>query len=185
MTENRRKRNKAGIIWLFLMLIWLMVIFSFSAKKADESTVMSHSVGKLIGNIVIPEYRSWPEDKQEQFAEKIDFPVRKCAHASEYAVLGVLMLGTAYSFSEDQGKKNRLLCWCAGTAYAATDEFHQLFVPGRSCQFRDVCIDSAGILTGIVLFSLIKHQIVKYNEKKKVAKNVKNQGKSLDKNHDS
>ena len=74
MTENRRKRNKAGIIWLFLMLIWLMVIFSFSAKKADESTVMSHSVGKLIGNIVIPEYRSWPEDKQEQFAEKIDFP---------------------------------------------------------------------------------------------------------------
>ena len=94
MTENRRKRNKAGIIWLFLMLIWLMVIFSFSAKKADESTVMSHSVGKLIGNIVIPEYRSWPKDKQEQFAEKIDFPVRKCAHASEYAVLGVLMLGT-------------------------------------------------------------------------------------------
>ena len=93
MTGNRRKRNKAGIIWLFLMLIWLMVIFSFSAKKADESTVMSHSVGKLIGNIVIPEYRSWPEDKQEQFAEKIDFPVRKCAHASEYAVLGVLMLG--------------------------------------------------------------------------------------------
>ena len=152
MTENRRKRTKAGIIWLFLMLIWLTVIFSFSAKKADESTVMSHSVGKLIGNIVIPEYRSWPEDKQEQFAEKIDFPVRKCAHASEYAVLG---------------------------------EFHQLFVPGRSCQFRDVCIDSAGILTGIVLFSLIKHQIAKYNEKKKVAKNVKNQGKSLDKNHDS
>ena len=98
MTGNRRKRNKAGIIWLVLMLIWLMVIFSFSAKKADESTVMSHSVGKLIGNIVIPEYRSWPKDKQEQFAEKIDFPVRKCAHASEYAVLGVLMLGTAYSF---------------------------------------------------------------------------------------
>ena len=69
MTENRRKRNKAGIIWLFLMLIWLTVIFSFSAKKADESTVMSHSVGKLIGNIVISEYRSWPEDKQVQFAE--------------------------------------------------------------------------------------------------------------------
>ena len=78
MTGNRRKRNKAGIIWLFLMLIWLMVIFSFSAKKADESTVMSHSVGKLIGNIVIPEYRSWPEDKQEQFAEKIDFDAGDC-----------------------------------------------------------------------------------------------------------
>ena len=171
MTENRRKRTKAGIIWLFLMLIWLTVIFSFSAKKADESTVMSHSVGKLIGNIVISEYRSWPEDKQEQFAEKIDFPVRKCAHASEYAVLGVLMLGTAYSFSEDRGRKIILLCWCVGTAYAGTDELHQLFVPGRSCQFRDVCIDSAGVLTGLILFSLIKHQIAKHSEKKKSCKN--------------
>ena len=185
MTENRMKRKKTGIIWLIFMIIWMSVIFSFSAKKAVESEGMSHSVGKEIGRLIVPQFTSWSEDKQEQFAEKIDFPVRKCAHASEYAVLGVLMLGTAYSFAEDQGKKNRLLCWCAGTAYAATDEFHQLFVPGRSCQFRDVCIDSAGILTGIVLFSLIKHQIAKYNEKKKVAKNVKNQGKSLDKNHDS
>ena len=185
MTEKGTGRKKTGIIWLILMLIWMTVIFSFSARKADESAAMSHSVGKEIGELVIPGFGSWPEDKQEQFAEKIDFPVRKCAHATEYAVLGVLILGTAYSFSEDHGKRMILCCWCAGTAYAATDEIHQLFVPGRSCQFRDVCIDSAGILTGIVLFSLIKHQIAKYNEKKKVAKNVKNQGKSLDKNHDS
>ena len=185
MTENRMKRKKTGIIWLIFTIIWMSVIFSFSAKKAVESEGMSHSVGKEIGRLIVPQFTSWSEERQEQFAKMIDFPVRKCAHASEYAVLGVLMLGTAYSFAEDQGKKNRLLCWCAGTAYAATDEFHQLFVPRRSCQFRDVCIDSAGILTGIVLFSLIKHQIAKYNEKKKVAKNVKNQGKSLDKNHDS
>ena len=185
MTENRMKRKKTGIIGLIFTIIWMSVIFSFSAKKAVESEGMSHSVGKEIGRLIVPQFTSWSEERQEQFAKMIDFPVRKCAHATEYAVLGVLMLGTAYSFAEDQGKKNRLLCWCAGTAYAATDEFHQLFVPGRSCQFRDVCIDSAGILTGIVLFSLIKHQIAKYNEKKKVAKNVKNQGKSLDKNHDS
>ena len=31
MAGNRRKRNKAGIIWLFLMLIWLMVGFSLTA----------------------------------------------------------------------------------------------------------------------------------------------------------
>ena len=146
------------------------MIFSFSAKKAVESEGMSHSVGKEIGRLIVPQFTSWSEERQEQFAKMIDFPVRKCAHASEYAVLGVLMLGTAYSFAEDQGKKNRLLCWCAGTAYAATDEFHQLFVPGRSCQFRDVCIDSAGALTGVLLFSLIKHKIEKSSEKKKTCK---------------
>lgn len=171
MTDKRTGRKKTGIIWLILMLLWMTVIFSFSARKADESAAMSHSVGKRIGNFVIPGFGSWPEDKQEQFAEKIDFPVRKCAHATEYAVLGVLILGTAYSFSEGQGKRLILICWCAGTTYAATDEIHQLFVPGRSCQFRDVCIDSAGVLTGILLFSLIKHKIAKYNEKKKTCKN--------------
>lgn len=170
MAENRIKKKKARIIWLIVTIIWMAVIFSFSAREADESAAMSHSVGKEIGRLVIPEFRSWSEDKQEQFAERIDFPVRKCAHASEYAVLGVLILGTAYSFSEDQEKKSALISWCIGTAYAATDEFHQLFVPGRSCQFRDVCIDGAGVLAGVLLFSLIKHQIEKYREKKKTCK---------------
>lgn len=170
MTENRIKKKKAGIIWLIATVIWMAVIFSFSAREADESAAMSHSVGKEIGRLVIPEFRSWSEDKQEQFAERIDFPVRKCAHASEYAVLGVLILGTAYSFSKDTGKKITLISWCIGTAYAATDEFHQLFVPGRSCQLRDVCIDGAGVLAGVLLFSLIKHQIKKSKEKKKTCK---------------
>ena len=170
MTENRIKRKKVGIIWLVITIIWMTVIFSFSAREADESAAMSHSVGKEIGRIVIPEFRSWSEDKQEQFAEKIDFPVRKCAHASEYAVLGVLILGAAYSFSEGRKKKMVLLSWGLATLYAATDEFHQLFVPGRSCQFRDVCIDSAGALTGVLLFSLIKHKIEKSSEKKKTCK---------------
>ncbi|MDY6314114.1 MAG: VanZ family protein, partial [Clostridia bacterium] len=45
-----------------------------------------------------------------------------------------------------------LLC---SALYAASDEFHQLFVPGRSGEFRDVCLDSAGALTGILIFILI------------------------------
>ena len=36
-----------------------------------------------------------------------------------------------------------------GVAYAASDEFHQSFIPGRGPSIRDVCIDSAGVLTGI------------------------------------
>lgn len=114
MTKNRIKRKKAGIIWLIFTLVWMVVIFSFSAREADESAAKSHSVGKMIGRLVIPEYRSWSEDKQGQFAEKIDFPVRKCAHASEYAVLGILILGTAYFFFGRPGKKDHtvvLVCW--------------------------------------------------------------------------
>ena len=98
MTENRMKRKKTGIIWLIFTIIWMSVIFSFSAKKAVESEGMSHSVGKEIGRLIVPQFTSWSEERQEQFAKMIDFPVRKCAHATEYAVLGVLILGTAYFF---------------------------------------------------------------------------------------
>ena len=86
MTENRMKRKKTGMIWLIFTIIWMSVIFSFSAKKAVESEGMSHSVGKEIGRLIVPQFTSWSEERQEQFAKMIDFPVRKCAHATEYAV---------------------------------------------------------------------------------------------------
>ena len=50
----------------------------------------------------------------------------------------------------------QLSAWIAGTLYAASDEFHQLFVEGRTCAFRDVCIDSAGAAAGILIASIIK-----------------------------
>lgn len=38
-----------------------------------------------------------------------------------------------------------------GALYAASDEFHQLFVPGRSGQISDVLLDSAGVCFGVLL----------------------------------
>lgn len=43
----------------------------------------------------------------------------------------------------------------ATAVYAATDEFHQLFVAGRSGRFSDVCIDSAGAVVGVLVFALL------------------------------
>lgn len=36
--------------------------------------------------------------------------------------------------------------------YACSDELHQYFVPGRSCRFFDVCVDSTGAFFGALLF---------------------------------
>ncbi|WP_165044636.1 VanZ family protein [Adlercreutzia sp. ZJ138] len=44
-----------------------------------------------------------------------------------------------------------LLSWAASTLYAATDEFHQMFVPGRACMATDVLIDSTGAVVGVAL----------------------------------
>ncbi|MBQ6469104.1 MAG: VanZ family protein [Lachnospiraceae bacterium] len=48
----------------------------------------------------------------------------------------------------------RILAWGIGAFYAVTDEFHQFFVAGRSCDFRDMCIDAAGVLCGCALYSI-------------------------------
>lgn len=60
---------------------------------------MSLSAGRMAARIFVPAFDEWAPEKQDAFAEKIDYPVRKTAHAGEYAVLGVWMYGTVNSFS--------------------------------------------------------------------------------------
>ncbi len=47
--------------------------------------------------------------------------------------------------------------------YATSDEIHQILVPGRACQIRDVLIDSIGSITGVYLYKLINTKILKNN----------------------
>jgi VanZ family protein len=70
-----------------------------------------------------------------------DLVLRKLAHVTEYAVLGVLL---ARALPE-------LGALAAGLAYAVTDEVHQHFVPGRHAALLDVAIDATGVLIGILL----------------------------------
>ena len=134
-------------------VLWMIVIFSFSAKVSEDSEEMSRSVGMLIGKAVIKEYKEWPGKRQAAFAAKIDYPVRKAAHASEYAILGILLTGAILDIRKPW-KRQLPDCFLIGAVYAASDEFHQLFVPGRSGQIRDVMIDSAGVAAGIILACL-------------------------------
>lgn len=144
---------KKAIFTTFVAL-WMGVIFWFSAQPAVESSKMSHSIGKVIGEVLVPDFKALSSEEQEAIAEKIDYPVRKTAHAMEYAVLGgVLVL--MYGSYEIIGKKGMAYGILTGVAYAMTDEIHQLFVAGRSCQVTDVLIDSAGVIFGSIIGVLI------------------------------
>ena len=136
------------IIWTGITILWMVVIFSFSAKPAVQSTEMSTSVGKMICRIFVHDFSSWSDEKQEELAAKIDHAVRKCAHASEYALLGALVLLTACTYAK-MSPETAAAAVIISVLYAASDEFHQRFVPGRSCQFTDVLIDSAGVMVGV------------------------------------
>ena len=51
--------------------------------------------------------------------------------------------------------KNCLIAWIIGALYSVTDEVHQYFVPGRSCELRDMGIDSCGVLAGVLIVMLV------------------------------
>jgi VanZ family protein len=76
-----------------------------------------------------------------------DTILRKCAHTTEYAVFGALLL---------RALGRPPAAFLAGVAYAVTDEFHQHFVSGRHASPVDVAIDSVGVLLGVLLFERVR-----------------------------
>jgi VanZ family protein len=80
-----------------------------------------------------------------------DLILRKCAHMTEYAILGYLLLRAL-------GREGWALL--LGIAYAATDEFHQRFVAGRHGSPVDVAIDTIGLVIGIVLLPMIMRAVL-------------------------
>ena len=145
-------KNNKSVVWFIITVVWMTVIFCFSAQPADVSADTSLRVGMTIGKMSVPDFSKLPKEEQMDYAKKIEFPVRKMAHATEYAILGCLLTNLCLTFPM---RKAYMWGWLMGSAYAATDEFHQLFVSGRSGQITDVMIDSVGCLTGCLLIYLI------------------------------
>lgn len=159
MNYNIRK-----MIFLIIALIWAIVIFAFSAKLGDESENQSIKVGMTVCNIFVPGFDNLQEYEQVDMAKKIDYPVRKTAHATEYAILAGCVLGAVTpGFIR---WKNGLTAICTAVIYAATDEIHQLFVSGRSGRITDVLIDGCGAVAGTLIILLISRIIVMCRKKK-------------------
>lgn len=137
---NRYKKYLACIpaIGLALSIFW------FSDQPADISTDMSDGVSHILLKLGSRlDLIQGPQEKYYEIMERMSMPVRKAAHVTEFAVFYFSLLFACYHW-ELRGKK---LLWSAFTLtvfYACTDEFHQLFVPGRAGQIKDVLIDSSG-----------------------------------------
>lgn len=133
--------------YAILCIFWMLVIFWFSAQVADDSQEMSDFFVRLLDALF-----SLDIMKNEIIQDMTSFLVRKAAHMSEYAILAILFGLTIREYNKEPWL---LLALTATAAYAATDEFHQLFVPGRSGQLKDVLIDTAGGALGLGLLALI------------------------------
>lgn len=152
----KKRRN----IFLVLAVLWMCLIFSFSARPAELSSNDSYEVGILVGKIFVPGFEELDLEEQTEFAKKIDHPVRKCAHFTEYMILGIFF-ASAFIGNIKKKQTEIMASFLLGASYAASDELHQLFVPGRSGQISDVMLDSAGVLTGVLLVFLLARLFLK------------------------
>ena len=134
------------------LILWMIVIFSFSSADANKSTGTSDKVittmieikDKITNN-------ETPNNEKEIIVKNSSFYIRKIAHITEYLILGFLMFNLLKQYSVTN------IYYAIGLSilYSCTDEFHQLFISGRSGSIRDVLIDSIGILIGTYLYKLL------------------------------
>lgn len=157
------ENNYTKLLRLLPALLMMTVIFVHSAMPAvvsdQESSFFADAVARLL----------------HLDMDTASFIVRKIAHFLEYLVLGICLMVFAEGFRMPEGTgsgkfflRRGLPAWVCGTVYAVTDEFHQRFVPGRSCEFRDVCIDAAGILAGVGVWMIIRNIRSRHHKDKKM-----------------
>ena len=132
----------------------MIVIFLFSSKTAEQSSEMSGAVTETLFGGDSP------------FIETLEVAVRKSAHFLIFFAVGFCAANAAMQIIHNK-KRVFLISLCFGSFYAATDEIHQYFVPGRSCMWQDWVLDTMGVLAGTGAAFLIVWIINNIREKKK------------------
>ncbi len=145
-------KRKWLIVYLWAQVIAVAaMIFFFSAQDGEDSMQVSGGVVDFLIRLLVPDFDGMAEGDRLAIYGQLQYLVRKAAHFTEFAMLGASLRLLFHALSLRQPI---LIAWAAGTLYACTDEMHQMFVDGRGAMWQDVCIDSAGVLTAVILISL-------------------------------
>lgn len=137
----------------------MAMIFCLSSQNAELSSQTSGSVIESVADIFYPGFSDMSAAEQGEIIAAFQFIARKTAHFSLYAVLGLLSFLSVISYRNLKYRFRIILSAGICLLYAASDEFHQLFVAGRSGEIRDICIDFSGSLIAITVSALLSRYI--------------------------
>lgn len=161
---NRKKRKWVSLfvtlatILLIAVLINMAVIFFFSSESKEESGTRSTGIVKKLTYLLYPDYDSYDWDTQMELMASTHHAVRKLAHFSEFGLLGFLITALILYINRRKHWIKLWLEWVIPMAfcllYAISDEVHQIFSE-RGPSVKDVLIDFAGSVTGILLMHAI------------------------------
>lgn len=152
------KITRKAVVFLLLTVLVTVFIWHNSLQDAVDSREASKffdlllvQLAKFSGGTL-----SWRE---------VDHFVRKLAHFTEFALLGVMLRSffvAAMAWGRQLLSRCTLLALCLCAVVAAMDEYLQQFSPGRSCQLSDVVLDSSGALAGILAVELVAYLLWRF-----------------------
>ena len=139
-----RKKLQKFLAWLAL-LVWMGVIFYFSHQSGDASMQLSDGI--------LDSFKSLFQNFLDYHT--LSYIVRKIAHFTEYFILGLLIYHLVKQYRViSKTEIIWMILFCV--IYAMSDEFHQVFIGGRSPMIFDVIIYSLGSSLSILLFRLFQ-----------------------------
>jgi VanZ like family len=133
------------------VVVWLGLIFIGSTDLLS-----AEHTSRIIGPIL----RWFNPGVSIATIARVQFFVRKAAHLGEYLFLAVLLWRAFRHVSRWQKKMSMLFLavWLICLLFAASDEFHQSFVPSRTASSKDVLIDVIGALVGLTICVAVASQ---------------------------
>ena len=160
------------IINIIFIILWMTTVFIFSNQESTESS----GVSKKITNNIVKTFHivdKYNEEDKQNIIDNIEHIIRKLAHYSLYTLGGFLIYLEINEYKIPLLRKI-IYTQIFGTSYACTDELHQILIPGRSGEIKDIFIDSCGIFTGVVVAILCIFLLKKIKEKylRKIKKEV-------------
>ena len=160
MSMKNKKKLFLTIVMLVLAGLWCALIYTLSDMNTKTSNGHSKEIISVFIEDSIETSNNWGLTNLNPSIEKIDkaskilnLPLRKLMHASVYFVLSiVLIFYINYMFDIRKFFLSAFITIALCAGFAASDEYHQTFVEGRTGQVADVLIDTAGACVGTILY---------------------------------
>lgn len=143
------KINIIRVIICILLLYTFFIIFGFSSQNGSESS----SVSKKVTSSILDKSKTYQNktiSEKERIFDRTEKIIRKIAHFSIYALVGLLLMGFVSTYNVKTRNKV-IICLLVGILYAISDEIHQNFSPGRTPKITDVYIDTLGVIVGMLV----------------------------------
>ena len=151
MTRYKNSKILLIVSWIAVVL-WMILIFYLSSQPAVDSNKLSKGVTEVVVEAlekIVP--------NADLNNSKFNNVLRKNAHFFNYLILGLLITNALGQSGIDR-KRSIVIAFSICIIYSISDELHQIFVPGRGAQIRDVVIDTAGAVVGICIIAFCRRK---------------------------